>query len=54
MSDPRAKAFFGGRVQYTEGTPKPRLEKLGGGWYRLPDGRKVQGREKAEAEAAAT
>lgn len=44
MSSPEARQFFGGRVHYT---PKPELTELGGGWYQLPDGSKVQGRAKA-------
>lgn len=46
MSDPKARSFFGGRVQYTP-RDKPELVALGGGWYQLPDGSKVQGRDKA-------
>lgn len=47
MSSPEARQFFGGRVQYTPREPEPELLELGGGWYRLPDGTKVQGRAKA-------
>lgn len=50
MSDPRAREFFGAgdpsRVQYTP-KPEPGPEPLGGGWYQLPDGSKVQGAAKA-------
>lgn len=55
MSDPKARTFFGGRVEYTPrdkpATPAEPVY-LGGGWYQLPDGSKVQGRDKLKGDGA--
>lgn len=47
MASPEARQFFGGRVHYTPKAPEAELAELGGGWYQLPDGTKVQGKAKA-------
>lgn len=48
MSDPAVRKFFGAdQVVYTPRDPARQLEALGGGWYRLPNGEKVQGKQRA-------
>jgi hypothetical protein len=46
MQSPEARQFFGGSVHY-EPKAGPEPKALGGGWFELPDGSKVQGRAKA-------
>lgn len=52
---PRHRAEVAPQSIEPEPAPRPvdsRLEELGGGWWGLPDGRRIRGREAAEAALA--